>query len=91
VSRRIDQVQVVDLAVTRLVLQRRGLRLDGDATLALDIHRIEHLRLHLAIREPAAEMDDAIGKRRLAVVDMGDDGEVADVRAGAVSREPRHR
>jgi hypothetical protein len=65
VARRIDQVQVVDLAIARLVAQRRGLRLDGDAALALEVHRIEHLRFHLALGQAAAQLDDAVGQRGL--------------------------
>jgi hypothetical protein len=60
-------------------VQRRGLRLDGDAALALDVHRVEHLRFHLAIGEAAAALDDAIGQRALAVVDVGNDREISDV------------
>src|SRR5690606_27766648 len=63
----------------RLVRQRDRLRLDGDAALALDRIVVEHLRLHLAFGQAAAELDDAIGKRGLAVIDVGDDREVADV------------
>ncbi len=82
VAGRVDQVELVDLAVARLVRQRGGLRLDGDAALALEVHRVEHLRLHLAVGEPAAALDEAVGERRLAVVDVGDDGEIADVLHG---------
>ena len=78
-ARRVDQVQVVDLAVARLVFERRGLRLDRDAALALDVHRVEHLRFHLAVAQAAAALDDAVGQRALAVVDVGNDREVADV------------
>ena len=81
VAGRVDQVELVGLAVARLVAQRRGLRLDGDAALALEVHRVEHLRLHLALGQAAAALDEAIGERRLAVVDVRDDGEVADVAA----------
>ncbi len=58
---------------------RTVLRLDGDAALALDVHRIEHLLDHVALRHGSGLLDEAVGERRLAVVDMGDDGEVADV------------
>ncbi len=75
----VDQVQVVHLATARAILQRSGLRLDGDAALALDVHRVEHLRLHLAIGEATAEVDDAIGECRLAVIDVRDDGKVTNV------------
>ena len=43
VAGRVDQVEDVVLAVARPVVQPHGLRLDGDAALALDVHRIEHL------------------------------------------------
>ncbi len=74
----VDQVQAVDLAILRLVGQRGGLRLDGDAALPLEVHGIEHLRLHLAVGQAAAKLDDTISQRGLAVVDMGDDGKIAD-------------
>ena len=76
---RIDQVEVVNLAVARLVTQRGRLRLDGDAALALDVHGIEHLRLHLPIGQPATQVNDAIRQRGLAVIDVRDDGKIADV------------
>jgi len=78
VARRIDEVEQVALAAGRHVFQRRGLRLDGDAALALERHRIEHLLGHLALRKAAAALNDPIGERRLAVVDVSDDGKVAD-------------
>ena len=79
VAGRVDQVEDVILAVMRPVLQADGLRLDGDAALALDIHGIEHLLDHLALGQAPGELDQPVGQRRLAVVDMGDDREVADV------------
>jgi len=75
----VDEVQVVGLAVFGDIRQRDRLGLDGDAALALDRIGVEHLRLHLAGLEATAKLDDAIGQRGLAVVDVGDDGEVADV------------
>ena len=72
-------MQLIDLAVARLVSQRGGLGLDRDAALALELHRIEHLLTHLAVRQAAATLYEAIGERRLAVIDMRDDRKVADV------------
>src|SRR5690606_16688858 len=43
VARRVDDVELVGLAVARGVLERDALRLDRDAALALEIHRVEHL------------------------------------------------
>ena len=76
---RVDQMQLVHLAVACLVFQRGGLRLDGDAALALQIHGVKHLRLHFTRRQTAAQLDDAVCQRRFAVVDVGDNGKVADV------------
>ena len=55
------------------------MRLDGDAALALEIHGVEHLRLHLARLESAGELEEAICQRRLAMVDVRDDREVPNV------------
>ncbi len=55
-----------------------GLRLDRDAALALDVHAVEVLRAHVAVGDDAGDLQHAIGQRRLAVVDVGDDAEVAD-------------
>jgi hypothetical protein len=75
----VDQVEDVVLAILGAILQTHGLRLDGDAALALDVHGIEHLLLHLAHFEPAGELDQPVGERRLSVIDMRDDGEVTDI------------
>src|SRR5690606_28259764 len=53
--------------------------LDGDAALALQIHGVENLSLHLAVGQSAADLDKAVGQGRLAMVDVGDDGEIADM------------
>src|SRR5262249_9064852 len=62
------------------VIEADGLRLDRDAALALEIHGIEHLLLHLPGAKTAAELNEPVGERRFAVVDMGDDGKVSDAR-----------
>ncbi|SOY47098.1 hypothetical protein CBM2588_A130033 [Cupriavidus taiwanensis] len=79
VSGGVDQVQVIDLAVARLVAQRGGLRLDGDAALFFDIHRIENLRFHLPIRQPSTKLNDPVGQGGLPMVDVGNDREITDM------------
>ena len=34
---------------------------------------VEHLRLHLAVRQTAAEVDDPVGQGGFTVVDVGND------------------
>ena len=54
------------------------LGLDRDAPLALEVHRVEVLGPHVAGVDGAGQLEDAVGERRLPVVDVGDDAEVAD-------------
>ena len=79
VAGRVDQVEVVNLPILRLVLQCSRLRLDGDAALLFDIHRIEHLRLHLPVGQAAAALDQPVGQRGFAVINMGNDRKISDV------------
>ena len=62
VAGRVHQVEDVGLAVVGAVGQAHGLGLDGDAALALDVHRVEHLLLHLARGQAARLLDQAIGQ-----------------------------
>ncbi len=55
-----------------------GLALDGDAALALDVHAVEVLRPGAALVDDPGQLEHPVGQRRLAVVDVGDDAEVAD-------------
>jgi hypothetical protein len=77
-ARSIDQVQDVGLTVVGEVRQPDRVRLDGDPALPLEIHAVEDLGLHLAHLQRPGDLEEPIRKRRLAVVDMGDDREVAD-------------
>ena len=71
--RRIDQVQLMTLP-----RNPHRLRLDRDAALALEVHRVEQLRAHVTVGDRIRELQDAVGQRRLPMVDVGDDREVAD-------------
>ncbi len=51
--------------------------------LPFDVHRVEVLLAHIAGVDGAGQLQDPVGERGLAVVDVGHDGEVAD--AGLVS------
>jgi len=55
-----------------------GVGLDGDAALALQVHGIENLGLHFARGERSGELQQTVGERGFAVVDMRDDREIAD-------------
>ena len=73
VARSVDQVELVPAPA-----DAHGLGLDRDAALALELHRVEHLLAHLPLRERTGELEDPIRERRLAMVDVRDDREVAN-------------
>ena len=76
---RVDEIQLIDFAVAGGVIERDALRLDGDAALFFQIHRVEHLLGHFTRLQSAANLDQTIRQRRLAVINVRDDGEIADV------------
>ncbi len=78
----VDEIQGIGLAVGALVAQPDRLRLDRDPPLTLDFHGVEHLLTHVSLGDRSGELQEAIGQRRLAVIDVGDDREVANARLG---------
>jgi len=51
--------------------------LDGDPSFTLKVHVIEHLSLHVLRAHRVGVFKQTVGKRRLAVVDMGYDAEIS--------------
>ena len=78
VAGRVDQVDEVT-GPGDLVGEAHRLRLDRDAALPLELHRVEHLRAHRTGLERTRAFDQSVRERRLAVVDVGDHGNVANV------------
>ena len=76
VAGRVEEVELVDLAVFGLVVHAHGVRLDGDAALALKIHRVQELILLLPHADGLRELQQPVGERGLAVVDVGNDGKI---------------
>ena len=81
-SWRVHQVELIKLAILRTVIEPDGLCLDRDPALFLDLHIVENLSLtrHFAVGHAAAKLDEPVRKRRFAVIDMRNDGEISDVR-----------
>ena len=77
VARSVYQIEFVQFTVLCSVRYRDGLAFDGDSALALDVHVVQDLRLlGAAGRHEAGLFDEAVGKRGLAVVNVGDYAEV---------------
>ena len=65
-------------AVIGAVVQADGVGFDGDAALALQVHGVEDLLHHFALRERAGDFEESIGEGGLAVVDVRNDREIPD-------------
>ena len=75
----VHQVELIGLAVLGRVVEADGLGFDGDAALFFNVHVIKDLLGHLAIGEPAGELDQPVSQRGLAMVDVSDNAEIADL------------
>ena len=82
VAGRVDEVEAVGQAVLRRVLEAHGAGLDRDALLALEVHRVEDLARHLPRIDRVGQLEQPVGERGLAVIDVGDDREVAQAVLG---------
>ena len=79
VSGRVDQVELVSLAILGRVHHPDRVGFDCDAAFALQVHGIEDLGLHLARGQRSGKLEQAVRQRGFAVVDVRDDGEIADL------------
>ena len=64
-------------SVFRGVMQPDALRFNGDAALALEIHGVEDLLVHFALRKRASHLQQTVRERRFAVIDVRDDTKIA--------------
>ena len=77
VPRRVDQVELVAGPGDRVRHPHRPC-LDRDPLLPLQLHGIQQLRRHLPRLHRAGDLQQPVRQRRLAVIDVGDDAEVAN-------------
>ncbi len=78
-SRSVDEVQNIGLAVFGFVVEPDTLGFDRNPSFALDIHVVEVLGFHLARGHGSGLFEQPIGERRLAVINMRDDAEIPDI------------
>ena len=72
----IHQIQQVCFTIVMLVIHRDRMALNGDAALALQIHRVEELGAHLAFIHRRCELKQPIRERGLPMIDVRDDAEI---------------
>ena len=78
VTRGVDEVELVGAAVGGLVGQPHRTGLDGDAALTLQVHVVQQLALHVPIGHGVALLNQPVGKGGLSVVDVCDNGKIAN-------------
>ena len=72
-ARRIDEIKFVGLTIIGLVTHANRIGLNRDAALALDIHAVEHLLRHIALRNGMRELQDAIRNGRFTMIYVRND------------------
>ena len=75
----VDKVQHILLAIARLINAAYRLRLDGNAALALQIHGVENLCLHLTFAQGSCIFNQAVCQRRFAMIYMGNNRKVTNM------------
>jgi hypothetical protein len=58
-------------------MQADAFGFDGDAALAFQIHGVEDLRVHFPFSQTAGHLNEAVGKRGFAVVNVRNDAEIS--------------
>ena len=76
VARRVDEVEHVLLAIGMRVEHPHSRGFDCDAALTLNVHCVEHLRLHITQGDGVRQLHHAVGQGGFPVVDVCDDAKV---------------
>ena len=76
-ARSIEQIEPVIVTVLCLIFHRHRMRFDRNTAFALQIHRIEQLVLSIAFRDRPGALQQTVGERCLAMVNMRDDAKIA--------------
>ena len=91
----VREVEFIVSPVFGRVFHRDRVGFDRDAALALEVHGVEELLLRLSFLDSSRGLQQTVGKGRLAVINVGDDAEIARVLDGHEKsgniREPSRR
>ena len=75
-SRSVNKVESISFTIMH-ILHLYSMALNGDATLAFKVHVIKHLGLHILSHHGTCGFKESVGKRTLAMVDMGNNAEIS--------------
>ena len=74
---RVDQVELVDLAIGGGVFEGDRIALDRDTALPLEIHAVEDLVTKFPVLDRAAGLDQAVCECRFPMIDVSYNSKVA--------------
>jgi hypothetical protein len=77
-TRGVNQIENIVDAGVRAVVKPYGLSLDGNAPLTFQIHFVKELVLLVPVGNRSGILKKAVSQGRFAVIDVSDNGEVAD-------------
>ena len=77
-ARGVDEVQAIGFAVVGRVVQSDGGGLNGNAPLLFQLHGVQHLLGVNTLVDGVALLQQPVCQRGLAVVNVGDDGKIAN-------------
>jgi hypothetical protein len=77
VAWRINEIELVVLAIIGFVIQADCVGFDRNATLAFEVHAVEDLLHHFALRESSSVFEQAICERGFTVINVRNDAEIA--------------
>jgi hypothetical protein len=86
VPRSVDEIQLIAVPVSGLIIHADCVELDGDPPLSFQLVRIQDLFPHLPLLERPGMLQKPIGQGGFPMVDMGDDGEISYVISAHVDR-----
>ena len=75
----INQIEMVQLAISGSIIKPDSLRLNCNPALTFQFHIVQYLLLHLTIRQTPRHLDKTVSKRGLSMVNMGNNGKVTDI------------
>ncbi len=76
---RVDQIEHILIAILGIVDNTHRLGLDRDTALPLQLHVVQHLRLHLPAGQQSRLFYDSVRQRRFTVIDMRYDTKIPDL------------
>ena len=75
---RIYKIQEIGLIIFGFIREADGLTFYGDSTLPFNVHVVENLIFKIPIKDNMGHLNQTVGKRRFAMINMGYNAEISN-------------